>query len=170
MPSLTGRSQISLDLNDLDGLRGIAAVWIVLFHSFHYSKLWYIDLQGSTLMPLFFLLSGFTLTIGYHKRFTGTTYNTISDITINESNINNNAEFKLSNRDLKRYFYNRCIRVLPVYYICMAIAIPVNLAGWANIDPSNTKQVIGSYITNILPVNTWFILAFGSPFDGPRYI
>lgn len=84
MPSSTGRASISLDLMDLDGnvliynfysyftycltqgLRGVAAVWIVLFHSFHYSKINYINLQGSTLMPLFFLLSGFTLTIGTH--------------------------------------------------------------------------------------------------------
>jgi hypothetical protein len=50
----------------LDGLRGIAALWVLLHHCGVYGTS-PIDLQGSSIMPLFFLLSGFTLTIVYSE-------------------------------------------------------------------------------------------------------
>lgn len=171
MPSATGRARVQLDMKDLDGLRGVAAIWIVLFHSFLYSSLGFINLQGSTLMPLFFLLSGFALTAGYQSRLVGqnahnhvplqvapdiqflnsthekgtVTTNPLIQTTVDEA-VASHTENKATNNTytipsssnpqppleadkLKNYFYNRCIRVLPVYYICLAIAIPVNLAG-----------------------------------------
>jgi peptidoglycan/LPS O-acetylase OafA/YrhL len=48
------------DLSSHNGLRGFAAVWVMVFHTLIFSKR-PIDLQGSSLMPLFFMLSGFTL-------------------------------------------------------------------------------------------------------------
>ena len=58
------------DINTLDhdGLRGICAVWIMLYHCFLFSTL-KINLLGSTQLPLYFILSGFSLTIGYYDRF-----------------------------------------------------------------------------------------------------
>lgn len=51
-----------MDTEALDGLRGVMAVHIMLFHSFLYSKLqWH--LIGSAHMPLFFILSGFVLAL-----------------------------------------------------------------------------------------------------------
>ena len=165
MPSATGRARVLMDMKDLDGLRGVAAIWIVFFHSFYYSSLGFINLQGSTLMPLFFLLSGFALTVGYRNRLLPADSNTLhhlpQQVRPDEENSSNSllesgtiekgtteqpshpevderivADNNKSNQPspfpvekLKNYFYNRLIRVLPVYYICMAIAIPVNLAG-----------------------------------------
>ena len=51
-------------LDTLLGLRGIASVWVMFHHLFIYSSL-ALDLQGSSLMPLFFLLSGYSLTVAY---------------------------------------------------------------------------------------------------------
>eukprot|EP01036_Dinobryon_divergens_P024091 gene24091-32507_t len=205
MPSATGRARVSMDMKDLDGLRGVAAIWIVFFHSFYYSSLGFINLQGSTLMPLFFLLSGFALTVGYRSRLLPADSNTLHHlpqqvlpdeentsnpllesstiekgtteqpthpvtderIVTNKSESNQPSPFPVEK--LKNYFYNRLIRVLPVYYICMVIAIPPNLAGWANVNPANTFQVAASFITNIIPVNTWFIFLLGAPFDGPSW-
>lgn len=47
----------------LDGLRGIAALWITLYHSFLFSKASNVRLAGSILIPFFFVLSGFSLGI-----------------------------------------------------------------------------------------------------------
>ena len=48
-----------LDLSSLEGLRGVLCIWIMIFHSLIYSRSSVsIDLQGSSLMPMFFILTG----------------------------------------------------------------------------------------------------------------
>jgi peptidoglycan/LPS O-acetylase OafA/YrhL len=47
------------------GMRGLLAMWLVIFHCLLYSLNW--NLYGSALMPVFFLLSGYSLAIGYGK-------------------------------------------------------------------------------------------------------
>ena len=42
-------------------------------------------------------------------------------------------------------------------------------SGWANVNPANQAQVVNSFITNIIPVNTWFVFVLGVPFDGPSW-
>ena len=66
--SATDSNSTSLLCKELTGLRGIAALWVMIFHCVIYSTT-PIDLQGSSIMPLFFLLSGVTLTIGYYEQF-----------------------------------------------------------------------------------------------------
>ena len=51
----------------LNGLRGFVAVYIMIFHSFHYSKSG-VDLLGSVWMPIFFLISGFIFGIVESKK------------------------------------------------------------------------------------------------------
>jgi peptidoglycan/LPS O-acetylase OafA/YrhL len=64
-PSPTGgRATSAIDLDSHNGLRGVAAVWVVVFHCLSYCPLG-INLLGSTLMPLFFVLSGFSLAVVY---------------------------------------------------------------------------------------------------------
>ncbi len=60
----------AIDMGDHQGLRGIMSIWIVVFHALMYTA-HPIDIQGSSLMPMFFLLSGFSLTIGYYKKLLG---------------------------------------------------------------------------------------------------
>lgn len=59
-----------VDMQAHVGLRGVAAVWIVVFHCLgdpKYHSGWVVALQGSSLMPLFFMLSGFSLTVTYGR-------------------------------------------------------------------------------------------------------
>lgn len=46
-----------VDMSALGGLRGALAVWVMAFHCLLFSD-HPVDLQGSSLMPFFFLLSG----------------------------------------------------------------------------------------------------------------
>ena len=60
----------------LDGVRGLAALWIMLFHSVFYSDAnvdGHASLNGSMLMTLFFVLSGFSLAITEGRTLWGPT-------------------------------------------------------------------------------------------------
>jgi len=58
-----------VNMESHNGLRGLCTLWIMLFHCLIYGSYGdYINLMGSTIMPIFFLLSGFSLTIIYGKR------------------------------------------------------------------------------------------------------
>ena len=59
-----------IDLSALNGLRGMVAMHIMMHHLCLFSKLGF-NLHGSVNMPVFFLLSGFTLVIAYRKTHFG---------------------------------------------------------------------------------------------------
>eukprot|EP01038_Epipyxis_sp_PR26KG_P015709 gene15709-21263_t len=204
MPTSTGRVKVEVDMIDHNGLRGIAAVWIVVFHCIIYSVLggnW--DFQGSTLMPLFFLLSGYSLAIGYHSRIdyaNGSIHKADHDKLPIESPVENsgtvvepygniensnpivgddasqlksigeelNSSKPKSGITLFRFYYNRLIRVMPVYYIGFLFAIPVTLAGYCNSGSIVGNGWISTVIVNIIPVGTWLVV-LGMPLDGPEW-
>ena len=56
-----------VDMTALTGLRGLLALWVCGFHTVGYSQLQW-DLQGSPVMPPFFILSGFCLAVCYGGR------------------------------------------------------------------------------------------------------
>ncbi len=66
MPVNSGR----IDTNDHNGLRGVLSLLIVIFHCF-FNMENKLDLQGPSLMPMFYMLSGFSLTIGYYTKLLG---------------------------------------------------------------------------------------------------
>lgn len=171
---------------DHDGLRGIAALWIVVFHSCYYSRLNNINFQGSTLMPLFFLLSGFSMTIGYHDRLfshslrsspncrgaNGSEGNVLIEMKTGndaamEEEKNNQTTPQLS--PIGKYFYNRIIRVIPVYFICTCEAIPPTLYGYGNLDPKDSFSMISSFVQSFIPTSTWTLFLAGIPLDGPGW-
>jgi hypothetical protein len=61
---------VIVDLSALNGLRGLVAVHIMTHHALLFSDL-RINIQGSVSMPIFFLLSGFTLAVVYRKAHFG---------------------------------------------------------------------------------------------------
>jgi peptidoglycan/LPS O-acetylase OafA/YrhL len=67
---MSAKRRSAIDMGDHGGLRGIMAIWVVVFHALFYTQNG-IDIQGSSLMPMFFLLSGFSLTIGYYSKLLG---------------------------------------------------------------------------------------------------
>jgi peptidoglycan/LPS O-acetylase OafA/YrhL len=146
-------SKINLEAHE--GLRGAAAVWIMIFHCFRAYRGSDIDFQGSSLMPLFFLLTGFTLAIVYNKIFRP-------------------EEGKVMEENRKMSYYwgflrNRLIRVAPVYYLMSAVAVPFWLLGFGDADPRNTEALVGSVVTTSTFTSTIFLFCLGSPLDGPAW-
>lgn len=132
--------QINLEAHE--GLRGAAACWVMLFHCFLRSTD-PIDFQGSSLMPLFFLLSGFTLAIVYRD---------------------------LSPDKDRGFVKNRLVRVSPVYLLLsFAVCLPLWLQGFGDAAPSYTQALIGSIVTTLTFSSTLFCFLLGSPLDGPSW-
>jgi hypothetical protein len=91
------------------GIRGLVAFYIMLFHALAFSAGW--NLHGSALMPVFFLLSGYSLAIVYGKQRPGF--------------------------DVKHYYHNRFARIAPVYYAMLLIALPLAVFGHGWVSPSD---------------------------------
>jgi len=119
------------------GIRGLLAFYIMLFHALLFSVGW--NLHGSALMPVFFLLAGYSLAIVYGKQ--------------------------LPRFDVKHYYRNRFARIAPVYYVAMLIALPLAVFGRGWVSPSDIGWV---FATNIFAVQMWASLPPLS-FAGPAW-
>lgn len=91
-------------LKNLNGLRFLAASYTIFFHYFYFPESKFLTAffsHGHISVPFFFLLSGFVLSYSYqdYDFFSGT----------------NN----------KNYIISRFIRLAPIYYISMFLAIPL---------------------------------------------
>jgi peptidoglycan/LPS O-acetylase OafA/YrhL len=120
-------------------------------------------------MPLFFILSGFSLTIGYYKRLISKP-STVKELSLdpnNNNNVPNNNEANVMTFLTFQYF--RALRVMPVYYILLLASIPPLLCGFGEFDPSNLIVVVVSGITNFIPIFSWFYYIGGLalPYVGP---
>jgi peptidoglycan/LPS O-acetylase OafA/YrhL len=80
-------------LTQLDGLRGIAALGVVLFHCFGSAFFWM-----WSFVDLFFVLSGFLITGILLRR-------------------------PLDGAALKNFWMRRILRIWPVYYLALALAL-----------------------------------------------
>ena len=119
------------------GIRGLLAFYIMLFHALFYSTGW--NLHGSALMPVFFLLAGYSLAIVYGKQ--------------------------QSRFDVKHYYRNRFARIAPLYYVTMLIALPLAVFGHSWVSPSDIGWV---FVTNLFAVQMWASLPPPS-FVGPAW-
>ena len=126
------------------GLRGVAAVWIMIFHAFIYSDA-AIDLQGSSLMPLFFLFSGFSLTLSYKPSEGSNSFMSTSNIA---------------------FYQNRLARTYPVYLLWTLLSIPLWIYGYGSGPPSG---LIPSLIVSLLLIATGVFFIFGGALDGPGW-
>ncbi|MGV0948484.1 acyltransferase family protein [Empedobacter falsenii] len=103
------------EIKSLTGLRGIAALWVVIFHVFYsYVKnynevedtfisdfLFHFTSKGYISVDLFFILSAFVLALTYNKKFS--------------NNIKNETYFD--------YLKKRLIRIYPLYFIIISISL-----------------------------------------------
>ena len=119
------------------GMRGLLAFYLMLFHALWYSAGW--NLHGSALMPVFFLLAGYSLAIVYGKQ-----------------------QPKLN---IKDYYRNRFARIAPVYYVTMLIALPLAVFGHSWVPPSDIGWV---FATNLFAMQMWASLPPLS-FVGPAW-
>ena len=149
----SGHRQVKMQAHN--GLRGLCAIWVVLFHIFAghlrlnamlakgYGGEWHfmcLDIQGCAIMPLFFLLSGFSLTVvNGKKRYRVEIYGDELD----------------GEQFAKMAFYKkRFARVMPGYYLSSLFALPLLWLGFGPLDPRDSKSLAGTLITNIVPINT----------------
>ena len=120
-----------------NGMRGLLAFYVMLFHALAFSIGW--DLHGSALMPVFFLLAGYSLAIVYGKRW---------------------PVFKI-----KPFYRNRFARIAPVYYVTMLMALPLAVFGHGWVSPSGIGV---AFATNIVAVQMWLSMPPLS-FVGPAW-
>jgi len=143
-------NESTFDLQSHTGLRGLCALWVVLFHNFlwgSYGNI--INLYASVAMPIFFILSGFSLSIFYGSK------------------INNNNDFK------KNFYRNRFARIYPMYILTLIVMLPLKFTDFGGpkifVDGS-VAQWISQIITNILLVNRWlWPLKLSYPINGPSW-
>jgi peptidoglycan/LPS O-acetylase OafA/YrhL len=121
-------------LAGVDGLRAIAAMWVVLFHvhAFSHVHIGFIpglDLflrSGSTGVSLFLVLSGFCL---YQPFAAG-----------------RQGRFRTG-----AFFWRRCRRLLPAYYTSLAIFLPLSvvIGSWVGYPRLEPLQVTWQAITHV---------------------
>ena len=117
-------------------------------------------------MPLFFLLSGFCLTLGYGKN----KYSKISGCCSSSSKakILDSTQQCIGNIfDSATFYFGRLTRVLPVYYVCFLYSLPLSIAAWyfASGNPeipkehlyALIKEIIGGSISALFVVQSWLI-------------
>jgi peptidoglycan/LPS O-acetylase OafA/YrhL len=167
-------------MEDLEGLRGVSALWVMIFHAVQYST--GIDMQGSALMPLFFLLSGFSLTIGYIDKLGDSrgSIEMISALPLSDTDVEGPI---LGDEYLSRplakptsnqsptltYYVNRLVRTLPVNTLCFLSALPMFLAGYGAFPQTANGFFWGSIIQNLIPVVNWTFYIVGAPVNGPMW-
>jgi len=174
-----------VDMSRHTGLRGICAIYIMVFHALAA----HINTQGPSLMPLFFMLSGFVLAVVYGRR--PTTYMTLRDLYTSKPKSSHGSSRSSSSSssplppaimdssgqpvpndqcqrfDCRSFYWNRFSRVLPTYYLGTLIEIPLVFAGYhADLRP---EAFLPSFIISIIPIAPFFGNYFGNPLDCPGW-
>jgi peptidoglycan/LPS O-acetylase OafA/YrhL len=132
-------------LRGVDGLRAVAALWVVLFHihafsGAHIGLIPGVDLflrSGSTGVSLFLVLSGFCL----YLPFSG---------------------YRNSRFDTKTFLIRRCRRLLPAYYVSLAITIAVVLVAGSSLGLATYRgwPAVGQLLTHMSMTHVLFPSSF----------
>lgn len=145
--------RVNLDAHE--GLRGIAALWVMVFHCFEYST-YPIDFMGSSLMPLFFVLTSLTLTVSYNK------------LNPSQEEIKNDLSASAPKNSIINFYNNRIIRVAPVYYLMnFALALPFWNYGFGSVP--NISYATSYIATTATFTSTLLGFMLGSALDGPSW-
>lgn len=157
------------ELKGLTGLRGLLAVYIMMHHCFAYSEWKAVKLLGYSLMPTFYAMSGFTLTVLYGKQVymgtrgmcdveppreevggegapPGTLY---TDETTEEPVWFENGAF------MKR----RVARIVPLYLLANLLCLPLTFSGYG-IIPARPVFYVPSLFTTFSFTSSLFIGIF----------
>jgi peptidoglycan/LPS O-acetylase OafA/YrhL len=118
-------------LNQLAGLRGICAWWVVFYHSLHLMNdsvplaVKHVILHGYLAVDLFFLLSGFVIFLSYHATLSGNFPHSIG-----------------------KFYWNRLSRIYPLHLVMLCTYLALF---FAYTFLSNSRTAPGSYtVTNFV--------------------
>ena len=167
MTTLSSENKVELtfETTALNGLRGLLAVHMTIFHSllhteyeintyaavrFYFSILGLImiKVQLQVHLPWFFLLSGFCLTLSYGK----TNY---ENVAFKADDGDPNATF-----DFYQFIKSRILRTVPVYYSCILLILPFWIAHLPNQDV--LIKEIPTLLPSLFLTQSWIqVLGFG---------
>ena len=112
-------------------------------------------------MPVFFLLSGFCLTLGYgKKKYARSTLCCGSCQTTSGCDCRPCRKQPDSNEEIFdswEFYFGRVYRILPVYYLTLILAIPQIPLGCFWFAPSDLYFNIGGTLAATFLVQTWII-------------
>mmetsp|Transcript_2065 Transcript_2065/g.3480 ORF Transcript_2065/g.3480 Transcript_2065/m.3480 type:complete len:465 (+) Transcript_2065:117-1511(+) len=161
----------AIDLTAHVGLRGVAAVWVMMYHAFENSKL-RIDLQGSAIVPLFILLSGFNFAVCYG----GQAWKSRNWFQLQQSDehlhVVNGMEMLndgLPCFDTWALMKRRFARVGPMYYFACLLGAPMQLLGWGYICPRDTFHQVASVISSLTFTSPTLLYFFGPVIASPGW-
>ena len=153
-----------MDKGALTGLRGLFAFHVMAFHAFLFMpqrppRKLYIFLFANIDMPLFFLLSGFSLSLGYGKmlwdrstkRCLGCKSATSNGVEYSENAGENREMF-----DTWKFYKKRLIRILPLHYLGIVAGLIEWRLGQYSVNAGIKDMAIGS-ILSMFAVNTWVL-------------
>ncbi|MGI9146785.1 MAG: acyltransferase family protein [Chloroflexota bacterium] len=128
-------------LPGVDGLRAVAALWVVLFHMAAFSSVQFPDIpgldlflkSGSTGVSLFLVLSGFCLFLPF-------------------------AGGRIARFKVGEFFRRRCKRLLPAYYVALLLALTLSLASadWLGQPRLTLAEGVWQIATHLTLVHTLF--------------
>ncbi len=134
-------------LAGVDGLRAAAALWVVFFHMRAFSQARFahvpgLDLflrSGSTGVSLFLVLSGFCLYVPFAGGRT--------------------ERFKTG-----QFFWRRCRRLMPAYYVSLVFAVAITVLGgaWLGFEHFTSSQLGWQVLTHAALMHTLFPATFYS--------
>jgi peptidoglycan/LPS O-acetylase OafA/YrhL len=134
------------EIRSLTGLRGVAAVYVVFHHYFlglSFTNPFNTFLaHGYLAVDLFFVLSGFVMTLNYSRMFHG----------------------GWSRTSMLTFLSRRVARVYPLYLMATTCALLLIMAGWLENPTSSSLKV--SFVMNLAMVQAW---GFGPSLDGPGW-
>ena len=181
------RSGVKVDMDSHGGLRGIASVVIMMQHVLGETR-YRLDSNGSSMLPLFFMLSGFSMAVVYGRkplarnRLYAAHFPDASRASPSSSSSSSSSEDgactihntrvsadKMQTIDAISFYQNRIARVMPTYYLCAAITAPVAYLGCLSWETDNIKGLLGATIMAAVPVASILNFFWEIPINGPGW-
>ena len=138
--------KVGRDIPPLTGIRGIAALWVVVYHVHEFDRISgpgaVLIRHGYLAVDIFFVLSGFVMALSYRGLF----------------------EAGLSLRRYAVFLLRRAARIYPLYLLITLILIAPQLAHSSS--PQAVHFLLKRLALNLALIESW---GFGAPIVGPSW-